>query len=123
MKKEYLDVISEHLGVEPVFINSALVSAQNRQRYYCANWEFVQPEDKGILLADIIEDGVVDRDKAHCIDANYYKGGNLKAISRKIAGNWFSSSRKRAVLTKGVLRRWTVKPRHYPQTAGSITTI
>ncbi|PTT96632.1 DNA (cytosine-5-)-methyltransferase, partial [Pseudomonas sp. HMWF031] len=34
MKKEYLAVISEHLGVEPVFINSALVSAQNRQRYY-----------------------------------------------------------------------------------------
>ena len=56
MKKEYLDVISELLGVEPVFINSALVSAQNRQRYYWANWKFGQPEDKGIVLADILED-------------------------------------------------------------------
>ena len=38
MKKEYLDVISTYLGVEPVFINSSLVSAQNRQRYYWANF-------------------------------------------------------------------------------------
>lgn len=56
MKKEYLDVISEQLGVQPVFINSALVSAQNRQRYYWANWEFGQPIDKGIKLIDILED-------------------------------------------------------------------
>ena len=55
MKKEYLAVISEQLGVEPVLINSALVSAQNRQRYYWANWDFGQPEDKGLLLSDIIE--------------------------------------------------------------------
>ena len=64
MKKEYLDVISEHLGVDPVFINSALVSAQNRQRYYWANWEFGLPEDKGIVLADVIESGFADRDKS-----------------------------------------------------------
>lgn len=83
MKKEYLDVISEHLGVEPVFINSALVSAQNRQRYYWANWEITQPEDRGILLADIIESGVVDRDKSWCVDANYFKGGNLKSYFEK----------------------------------------
>lgn len=56
MKKEHLAVISEHLGVEPVFINSALVSAQNRKRYYWANWEFGQPEDKQILLHDVLHD-------------------------------------------------------------------
>ncbi len=61
MKKEYLDVISSMLKVEPVFINSALVSAQNRQRYYWANWEFIQPEDKNILLADILEDEPEDK--------------------------------------------------------------
>lgn len=55
MKKEYLAVISEQLGVEPVFINSALVSAQNRQRYYWANWEFGQPDDKGIVMRDIAD--------------------------------------------------------------------
>ena len=60
MKKEHLDVISETLGVEPVFINSSLVSAQNRQRYYWCNWHVPQPEDKGIILADILETGWVD---------------------------------------------------------------
>lgn len=55
MKKDFLNVISEKLGVQPVFINSALVSAQNRQRYYWANWNFDQPEDKGIMLVDILE--------------------------------------------------------------------
>ena len=67
MKKDYLDVISGLLGVEPVFINSALVSAQNRQRYYWANWEFVEPEDKGILLKDIITNGYVEKDKSWCV--------------------------------------------------------
>lgn len=42
-----------------------------------------QPEDKGIVLADILESGVVDRDKSHCIDANYFKGGNLKSYFEK----------------------------------------
>lgn len=60
MKKEHLDVITNFMGVAPVFINSALVSAQNRQRYYWANWKIEQPADRGILLKDIIEPGVVD---------------------------------------------------------------
>ena len=55
MKKEYLGIISDQLGVEPVFINSALVSAQNRNRYYWASWEFGQPDDKGLILSDILE--------------------------------------------------------------------
>lgn len=83
MKKEYLDVISDQLGVEPVFINSALVSAQNRQRYYWCNWRVDQPEDSGIVFADIIESDLVDRSKPHCLDANYYKGGNLKSYFEK----------------------------------------
>ncbi len=59
MKKESLAVISEYLGVEPVFINSALVSAQNRQRYYWCNWNVEQPEDRGVVLADVIEFNLV----------------------------------------------------------------
>lgn len=58
MKQEFLDVINEQLGVKPVFINSALVSAQNRQRYYWANWEFEEPEDKEITWGDVREHGV-----------------------------------------------------------------
>ena len=56
MKKEHEKVISECLGVEPILINSNLVSAQNRQRLYWTNIPNVtQPKDRGILLKDIIE--------------------------------------------------------------------
>lgn len=56
MKKEHLSLITRFMGVEPVFINSALVSAQNRQRFYWTNWNFGQPVDRGLVLADVIED-------------------------------------------------------------------
>ena len=56
MKKEFEQVITEHLGVEPIKINSALVSAQNRERLYWANFPIEQPKDKGIKLIDILED-------------------------------------------------------------------
>lgn len=56
MKKEFEQVITEHLGVEPVKIDSALVSAQNRERLYWANFPIEQPNDKGIKLIDILED-------------------------------------------------------------------
>lgn len=56
MKKEYQQVITDLLGVEPTLINSALVSAQNRQRLYWTNIPNVtQPEDRGIVLRDILE--------------------------------------------------------------------
>ena len=56
MKKEHQKVISDCLGVEPVEINSALVSAQNRKRLYWTNISGItQPDDKGILLKDIID--------------------------------------------------------------------
>ena len=84
MKKEFEDIISEQLDVQPVEINSSLVSAQNRKRLYWTNWDFGQPEDKHIMLKDIVHEySQVDRDKALCIDANYYKGGNLKQYYEK----------------------------------------
>tara|TARA_R100000951_G_scaffold23814_1_gene20031 strand:+ start:390 stop:1742 length:1353 start_codon:yes stop_codon:yes gene_type:complete len=56
MKKEYLDIISEYMGVEPIFIQSSLVSAQSRQRYYWTNIPNIeQPEERGIVLRDILE--------------------------------------------------------------------
>jgi DNA-cytosine methyltransferase len=57
MKKEYQDVITEHLGVEPIEINSNLLSAQNRKRIYWTNIPGVTiPNDKGILLKDIVHE-------------------------------------------------------------------
>lgn len=56
MKKEYQEVITNYIGVEPIKINSALVSAQNRMRLYWTNIpNLTQPEDKGILIKDIID--------------------------------------------------------------------
>ena len=84
MKQEFQDIFSNMLGVQPVEINSALLSAQNRKRLYWTNWEFSQPEDKHIILKDIVHEySKVDRDKSLCLDANYYKGGNLKQYYEK----------------------------------------
>ena len=63
--------ITRELGVEPIEINSALVSAQSRKRLYWTNILGVgQPEDKGILLRDILESGVVWREKAYTLRAS-----------------------------------------------------
>jgi site-specific DNA-cytosine methylase len=83
MKQESQDIISEYLGVQPVAVNSNLVSAQNRYRLYWTNIPFDIPSDKGIVLKDILEHGVTDREKSHCINANYFKGGNLKSYFEK----------------------------------------
>lgn len=78
--------ISKELGVEPVLINSALVSAQNRQRLYWVGRRnpdgtysqvpVEQPEDRGILLRDILETGVAWSEKSYCITATEAKGSN-----------------------------------------------
>lgn len=83
MKQENQDIISKYLGVKPKQFNSSLVSAQNRNRLFWTNIDFDLPDDKGIILADILEDGVTDRGKSHCLDANYFKGGNLKSYFEK----------------------------------------
>lgn len=59
MKKEWQDIIDAEMGVEPIKINSALVSAQNRNRLYWTNIPNVtQPDDEGILLEDILQASV-----------------------------------------------------------------
>ncbi len=80
MSKANKDIISKELGVEPIMINSALLTAQQRKRLYWVGklvndkYEKVdisQPKDKGILLKDIIESGYTERDKAYPITATY----------------------------------------------------
>jgi len=74
MKKEFLDYVNELFGVEPICINSTLVSAQSRVRYYWTNISDVeQPEDKGILLSSVLKDmpdcnvGIKVREKSKCV--------------------------------------------------------
>jgi len=90
MKKEFEEYITYHteqaLGeVHKTLINSALVSAQNRNRYYWTSFPVSQPEDRGIVLADVLEsdgtgwiknkgDWSSRNDKSMCVDANYFKG-------------------------------------------------
>jgi DNA-cytosine methyltransferase len=84
MKKEYLNIITEHVsecypeipfGIEPILINSSLVSAQNRNRYYWTNIPNIKmPEERGIVLKDILEDQV---------DPEHYAGEGLQ---KKYAG-------------------------------------
>lgn len=72
MRQEEKDLISSYLKVEPILINSSLVSAQDRKRLYWTNIPNVtQPEDRQIFLEDIVEpDALIDRDKSHAILAS-----------------------------------------------------
>lgn len=104
MKQEFQDIISEHLGVKPIMINSSLLSAQNRVRFYWTNIPGItQPEDKRLIVRDILQNEVEDKfylsdkaidymgrlrngkqrweyhtsplnGKASCLTANMYKG-------------------------------------------------
>lgn len=87
MKKEYQDVITKHLGIEPVLINSALVSAQNRKRLYWTNINF-NPDikDRGVLLKDIIQTGDPIKEKSQTLLATLYKENAKSMIKRNKAG-------------------------------------
>ena len=116
MKKEYQDTISKYLEVEPVEINSDLVSAQNRKRLYWTNIPLSVPENKHIYFKDIIEKGFVDRRKSLCIDASYCKGGSTKTLIY----NYINKSRRQLVFDRPVTvqRNKKVKQVHvYPEDA------
>ena len=80
MKKDHIDVISDQLNVEPIAINSALVSAQNRPRIFWTNIPGVQlPEDKGIILADILDKDIKPvKKKLERLKTSYFSTDGLK---------------------------------------------
>lgn len=112
MSKKWENIISEALGLEGVHINSALVSAQNRRRIYWTNiktrqegffgrlyTDIPQPEDRGILLSDILEPDVDEKyfigEKQIAYITNRLKnsytqinGNKDLPLTRKSAGNW-----------------------------------
>ena len=83
MSKEIRASIDKAFGFEAVCINSALVSAQNRQRLYWvgkrnadgtySKVSVEQPEDRGILLKDVLDGAVAWKEKAYTLDASYWK--------------------------------------------------
>src|SRR5574344_1911587 len=110
MSAEIRASITETFGFEPILINSALVSAQNRQRlYWCGirqadgtykKADIQQPADRGILLKDILETGYAFFDKSYTLAGSYYKGpGN--DIPRMIGDR--SQSGDRALVAEPVI--------------------
>lgn len=92
MAKAIRQSITETFGFEPICINSALVSAQNRQRLYWvgkrnedgsySRVDVRQPEDRGILLKDVL-DGAAWMDKSYTIDSNYHKTLGQQGFDRQ----------------------------------------
>lgn len=120
MKKERKNIISEHLfGIQPIEINSSLVSAQNRKRLYWVgkrnkDWSYSQvlinqPEDKGILMKDILQDKVeesyyINQDKVQNTDtkqSNFLKKilFNLHPSGKGMNGNVYNPEHKSPTLT------------------------
>jgi len=90
MKKESMAIITEYLGVEPIEINSNLVSAQNRKRLYWTNIPMKGlPEDKGIMLKDILE-------PIEQIDDTYYYSGKSIAYMERGNDKWQQAGDRRA---------------------------
>lgn len=85
--------ITAELGVEPVLINSAMVSAQNRQRLYWvgkrepdgtySQVRVEQPEDRGILLRDILETGICWREKGYALTASSHSATAEDMFARR----------------------------------------
>lgn len=79
MSKENKQIITEAMWVEPILINSALLTAQNRKRLYWTNIPWItQPEDKGIVIKDILEDEV---------DEKYYLSNEVFEKLKKFESN------------------------------------
>jgi DNA (cytosine-5)-methyltransferase 3A len=89
MSKKWEAVLTKAIGVQPVMINSNLVSAQNRKRLYWTNIaEIPQPEDEGILIRDILEDEV---DEKYYISDRALEGMTNHARVNAEKGNGFGA--------------------------------
>jgi site-specific DNA-cytosine methylase len=107
MNKEHLNIITDHLGVQPVFINSSLVSAQSRQRFYWCNWDVDQPLGPGPQLKDILQElpdcpiGVRVREKSKCVRV----GGRNSPVGSKQEWDWpFQRLTKKGTLKNGIAK-------------------
>jgi DNA-cytosine methyltransferase len=108
MKQEWQDIISQELGVEPIEINSNLVSAQNRKRLYWTNIPNIeQPIDRNLFLGDILESNVDER--------YYLTESQIKTINRN-----FGSKGKTIDLDKNFLIEKITYPSRINQKFGNI---
>lgn len=106
MKKVHEDVITSYLGVEPIKLNSNVVSAQNRKRIYWTNLPILgQPENLNIDLEDILEDlpdcpiGIKVREKSNCVRVG---GRNSPFGSKQIWDSPFQRVTKKGKVKPGI---------------------
>lgn len=102
MKKSLLEEVDAVIQAPyRTLINSALVSAQNRERYYWTDFPVSQPEDMGLVIADILEDSTFfsEKAKSFCLDANYHKGVS--------ADEYLAKSRRQLVFKYSESNRYT----------------
>lgn len=103
MSRKDRDIISNNLGVEPVMIDAGLVSGQNRKRLFWCNWKVDEPQDKQIMLADIIESNPnVKPMSQQRIDWLL----SDKSIKRKQFGTITFNPQKANTLTARMYRNW-----------------
>jgi DNA (cytosine-5)-methyltransferase 3A len=106
------DQISRELGVVLMYINSALVSAQNRERFYCFNWTVDQPEDRGLVLRDILEDGVCGtsyslappKSSTVCVNSKSGRGG-VDGLQPSLSNRIYSVDGKNPAVTASYMTK------------------
>lgn len=109
MSKEARATITAELGVEPIMINAALVSAQSRKRLFWTNIaDVTQPEDKGILLRDILQSGVTPDKKSYAITATQGRKNARDYFTKRHGQMVFEGNERIAGLSmnKGTLRAY-----------------
>lgn len=139
MSKAIRASIDEAFGFEAICINSALVSAQNRQRLYWvgkrnddgtySKVNVEQPEDRGILLKDILESGVVDKEKAYCLKhqagnaRDYFKKHHTQIALEPVAINTTADGNKARTLMAGYYKYGTATLLTNPGFTGGTTAV
>lgn len=113
MKQKPKTIMTQTVGVEPILIDSALVSAQRRKRLYWCNWHVAQPEDKGILLKDIIHEtqgiaikqrprgknkGAVFTEKSPTLTSNSWEHNNFVCSDAWV--NWWNKNKNYQISKK-----------------------
>ena len=93
MQKESKDIITKYLGVEPILIDSALVSGQRRKRLYWTNIpNVVQPRDKGIIYKNVLED-LKWRDIPQFVYGKFGDNDRINGL------NWINNSKSNTLTT------------------------
>lgn len=128
MSKDSQDIISEYLGVRPIEINSALVSAQNRKRLYWTNIEGVeQPKDEKILLKDVVgkdshwfyqrprgkNEGGIKPNKTGSLTKSYWEHNNFVVCMHNLYGG-FGEKENRTFIEKSPTIRTASGGGHIP---------